>query len=42
MVRLIADRAAVDAELRKGAERAATLAAPLLRDVQQAMGLRIG
>ncbi len=42
MVRLIADKSAVDAELRKGAERAATLAAPLLRDVQQAMGLRIG
>lgn len=42
MVRLIADKGAVDAELRKGAERAATLAAPLLRQVQEAMGLRIG
>ncbi|MBX3594400.1 tryptophan--tRNA ligase [Sphingomonas sp.] len=41
MVRLMADRAAVDAELRKGAERAATLAAPLLRKVQETMGLLV-
>ncbi|MEG3180642.1 tryptophan--tRNA ligase [Sphingomonas sp. LT1P40] len=41
MVRLTADRAAVDAELRKGADKAIELAAPLLRKVQETMGLMI-
>lgn len=41
MVRLTADRGAVDAELRKGAEKAAALAAPLLRKVQEVMGLLV-
>jgi len=41
MVRLTADRAAVDAVLRDGSNRAAALAAPLLRKVQDAMGLLV-
>jgi tryptophanyl-tRNA synthetase len=41
MLRLMADRGAVDAVLRQGADRANALAAPLLRDVQTAMGLVI-
>ncbi|MCP3731924.1 tryptophan--tRNA ligase [Sphingomonas sp. MG17] len=41
MVRLTADRPAVDAILREGSNRAATLAAPLLRRVQETMGLLV-
>lgn len=41
MVRLTADRAAVDAVLRDGSDRAAALAAPLLRKVQETMGLLV-
>jgi tryptophanyl-tRNA synthetase len=39
MLRLMADRAAIDAILRDGAARARDLAAPLLTRAQQAMGL---
>jgi tryptophanyl-tRNA synthetase len=41
MLRLTADRPAVDAVLRDGSERAAALAAPLLRKVQETMGLLV-
>jgi tryptophanyl-tRNA synthetase len=41
MVRLTADRPAVDAILREGSNRAAALAAPLLRRVQETMGLLV-
>lgn len=41
MVRLTADRATVDAVLRDGSDRAGALAAPLLRKVQDAMGLLV-
>jgi tryptophanyl-tRNA synthetase len=41
MVRLTADKPAVDAILREGSARAADLAAPLLRRVQETMGLLI-
>ncbi|TKD51037.1 tryptophan--tRNA ligase [Sphingomonas baiyangensis] len=41
LTRLLDDRAAVAAELRKGADRARTLAAPTLRAAQQALGLQI-
>ncbi|WP_310104383.1 tryptophan--tRNA ligase [Sphingomonas sp. BE138] len=41
MLRLLNDRAAIDAILRDGAERAAALAAPTLRRAQEAMGLLI-
>jgi len=39
MVRLLDDRAAIDAILNKGAEKARALAAPVLRGAQDAMGL---
>lgn len=39
MLRLLADRAAIDAILAQGAEKARALAAPTLRQAQQAMGL---
>ena len=39
MVRLLDDRAAIDAILNKGAEKARDLAAPVLRRAQEAMGL---
>ncbi|USU05204.1 tryptophan--tRNA ligase [Sphingomonadaceae bacterium OTU29LAMAA1] len=39
MTRLLDDRAAIDAILNKGAEKARDLAAPVLRQAQQAMGL---
>jgi tryptophanyl-tRNA synthetase len=39
MVRLLDDRAAIDAILNKGAEKARDLAAPILRQAQEAMGL---
>ena len=41
MLRLLADRSAIDAILRDGAEKAATLAAPMLRRTQEAMGLLV-
>ena len=41
MLRLLNDRAAIDAILRDGAEKAAALAAPMLRRAQEAMGLVI-
>ncbi|MEE2917145.1 MAG: tryptophan--tRNA ligase [Pseudomonadota bacterium] len=41
MLRLLADRRAIDAILRDGAEKAATLAAPMLRRTQEAMGLLV-
>ena len=41
LVRLLDDRAAVAAELAKGAERAQALAAPTLRAAQQAVGLQV-
>ncbi|HWK35250.1 tryptophan--tRNA ligase [Sphingomonas sp.] len=41
LTRLLDDRAAVSAELSRGAEKAAVLAAPTLRAAQQAMGLQI-
>ena len=39
MVRLLDDRAAIDAILDKGATKARDLAAPVLRATQEAMGL---
>ncbi|MCI1143659.1 tryptophan--tRNA ligase [Sphingomonas sp. WKB10] len=39
MVRLLDDRGAIDAILNKGAEKARGLAAPVLRQAQEAMGL---
>ncbi len=39
MTRLLDDRAAIDAILNKGAEKARDLAAPVLRQAQEAMGL---
>ncbi|OWK31458.1 tryptophan--tRNA ligase [Sphingomonas dokdonensis] len=39
MVRLLNDRAAIDAILARGAEKARDLAAPVLADAQRAMGL---
>ncbi|MGR6328351.1 tryptophan--tRNA ligase [Sphingomonas sp. XXL09] len=39
MVRLLDDRAAIEAILERGAEQARLLAAPVLRDAQAAMGL---
>ncbi len=39
MTRLLDDRAAIDAILNKGAEKARNLAAPVLRQAQEAMGL---
>lgn len=39
MLRLMADRSAIDAILRDGADRARTLAAPVLAQAQKAMGL---
>jgi len=39
MVRLLDDRSAIDAVLNKGAEKARDLAAPVLRQAQDAMGL---
>ena len=41
MLRLLADRSAIYAILRDGAEKAATLAAPMLRRTQEAMGLLV-
>jgi tryptophanyl-tRNA synthetase len=41
MLRLLADRSAIDAILRDGAEKAAALATPMLRRTQQAMGLLV-
>lgn len=41
MVRLTADKPAVDAILRAGSNRASALAAPLLRQVQETMGLLV-
>lgn len=41
LVKLLDDRAAVGAELAKGAEKANALAAPTLRAAQQAVGLQI-
>ena len=41
MLRLLNDRAAIDAILRDGADKAAALAAPMLRRAQEAMGLVI-
>lgn len=41
MVRLLDDRAAIDAILNKGAEKARNLAAPVLRRAQVAMGLML-
>ena len=41
MVRLTADKPAVDAILRAGSDRATALAAPLLRRVQETMGLLV-
>ena len=41
MLRLLNDRGAIHAILRDGAERAAALAAPTLRQAQEAMGLLI-
>ncbi|MGK6320571.1 tryptophan--tRNA ligase [Sphingomonas sp. DT-204] len=41
LTRLLDDRAAVSAVLAKGAEKAATLAAPTLRAAQDAMGLNL-
>ena len=41
MLRLLADRSAIDAILRDGAEKAAALATPMLRRTQQAMGLMV-
>ena len=39
MIRLLDDRTAIDAILNKGAEKARDLAAPVLRQAQEAMGL---
>ncbi len=39
MIRLLGDRAAIDAILNKGAEKARDLAGPVLRQAQEAMGL---
>ncbi|MES2441481.1 MAG: tryptophan--tRNA ligase [Pseudomonadota bacterium] len=41
LTRLLDDRAAVGAELAKGAERATALAAPTLKAAQQAVGLQV-
>ena len=41
MVRLLDDRSAIDAILTKGAEKARDLAAPVLRQAQEAMGLML-
>ncbi len=41
MVRLLDDRGAIDAILTKGAEKARDLAAPVLRQAQEAMGLML-
>lgn len=41
MLRLLADRSAIDAILRAGAEKAAALATPMLRRTQEAMGLLV-
>lgn len=41
MVRLLDDRGAIDAILNKGAEKARDLAAPVLRQAQDAMGLML-
>ncbi|WP_288459383.1 tryptophan--tRNA ligase [uncultured Sphingomonas sp.] len=41
MLRLLADRNAIDAILRDGAEKAAALATPMLRRTQEAMGLLV-
>ncbi|PCG16171.1 MULTISPECIES: tryptophan--tRNA ligase [Sphingomonas] len=41
MLRLLADRSAIDAILRDGAEKAAALATPMLRRTQEAMGLLV-
>ncbi|WP_426260482.1 tryptophan--tRNA ligase [Sphingomonas sp. DC1100-1] len=41
MVRLLDDRGAIDAILNKGAEKARDLAAPVLRQAQEAMGLML-
>ena len=41
MLRLLNDRAAIDAVLERGAEKAREMAAPLLRRAQEAMGLVI-
>lgn len=41
MVRLLEDRGAIDAILTKGAEKARDLAAPVLRQAQEAMGLML-
>ncbi len=41
MVRLLDDRSAIDAILNKGAEKARDLAAPVLRQAQEAMGLML-
>ena len=41
MVRLLDDRAAVTAVLQAGAEKARTLAAPVLKATQEAMGLQV-
>lgn len=41
MVRLLDDRRAIDAILTKGAEKARDLAAPVLRQAQEAMGLML-
>jgi tryptophanyl-tRNA synthetase len=41
MVRLLDDRSAIDAILEKGADKARTLAVPVLRRAQEAMGLML-
>ncbi len=41
MVRLLDDRSAVTAVLQAGAEKARALAAPVLKQTQDAMGLQV-